>query len=242
MAVAVGDQPGVGLTSRHGPGITGEPLDRRSHVRGVEGTGHLQRHDARLCRGFGREGGELLEGAGGDDLATTVAVGGGEAVALERGQHLVGVTAENGAHPRGCGLAGSGHLQTALADEHERLFGTDDRGAGSGGDLADRVSGSNGHLGESGSRPREELKQGGQARGDDERLSDGGVPDRVRVGLGAMLEQVDAGDGREPGHPIAVGLQLEPRGEQAGGLGALSRADDCEHDSSVSRGRDRLVT
>ena len=72
-----------------------ELVGRGGHVDGVEGAGDLERDDAGLGRRVGREGGELLEGAGGDDLAGAVHVGRGEAVPVEGGGHLGGVAAED---------------------------------------------------------------------------------------------------------------------------------------------------
>jgi hypothetical protein len=44
-----------------------------------------------------------------------------------------------------------------------------------------------------------------------------------------FADQVDAGNGRQPPHAVAEARQLEPGREEAGGLGALSGADDDEH-------------
>ena len=43
------------------------------------------------------------------------------------------------------------------------------------------------------------------------------------------------GGRREPAQPVAHPGQLEPGREEAGGLGALSRADDDEHVSTLPR-------
>ena len=72
--------------------------DGRGHVLGVEGAGHRQRRQPRLGRRVVGERRELLEGAGGDDLAGAVVVGGGQPVLVERGQHLVAVAAEHRGH------------------------------------------------------------------------------------------------------------------------------------------------
>ena len=81
-----------------GPGVAAEDVDGRAHVLGVERAGDLQRADPGLGRRVGREGGQLLHRAGGDDLAGAVDVGGGEAVPGEGFGDLGRVAAEDGAH------------------------------------------------------------------------------------------------------------------------------------------------
>ena len=100
-----------------------------------------ERTQPRALGRVGGERGELLEGAGGDDLAGAVLVGGGEAVLVERGEDLVGVAAEDGGHAGGGGRGGGGHGPAALADEDHRLLGGDDARGGGGGELTDGVAG-----------------------------------------------------------------------------------------------------
>src|SRR5699024_10394488 len=83
LAVDVGHERNPGVVGGDGPGESPEVVGRGGHVLGVEGTGDLEGHDPSPGRRLLTEGGELFEGAGGDDLAGTVDVGGGEAVRLD---------------------------------------------------------------------------------------------------------------------------------------------------------------
>jgi hypothetical protein len=49
-----------------------------------------------------------------------------------------------------------------------------------------------------------------------------------------MGHEVEAGHLGQRLEPLPEGRQLEPRGEEAGGLGALSGAQDREHDTSLA--------
>ena len=75
-------------------------------------------------------------------------------------------------------------------------------------------------------RRREEGRGGDESGRDDERLGDGGVLDRVGVGLGAVRDEVVTGRLAQGGQLLAHPVELEPGGEEAGGLGALSGAHD----------------
>ena len=119
---------------------------------------------------------ELLEGAGGDDLAGAVVVGGGQAVLVERGEHLVAVAAEDRGHAGRGDRGGLGHRLAALADQHHRLLGGDHPGAGGGGELADAVAGDRADLLEGVGRVREQLERRDQAGGDQQRLGDPRCP------------------------------------------------------------------
>ena len=188
-----------------------------------------------LAGGSSASAASCSSGAGGDDLAGAVVVGGGEAVLVERGEHLVAVAAEDGGHAgRGRG-GGLGHRLAALADQHHRLLGGDHPGAGGGGELADAVAGDGADLRERVGRVREQLERGDQAGGDQQRLGDLGVADRLGVGLGAVVGEVEAGDGGEPVEARGEGRVLEPGREEAGGLGALAGSDDDEHDDPLCR-------
>jgi len=68
---------------------------------------------------------------------------------------------------------------------------------------------------------------------DDERLGDGSVADRVGVRDGAVPDEVDAGGLRERSEAVAEGGVREPRLEESGGLGALTRGDDDDHAFSL---------
>ena len=168
----------------------------RGHVPGVEGAGDAERHQAGLGWRRGGERLQLLEGAGRDDLARAVVVGGSESVLLERGQDLVAVATQHGGHA-GRGDGGRlGHRVAALADQHHRLLGGDDPGAGGGGQLTHAVAGDGGDGLERVGRVGKELQGGHQSGRDQQWLRDLGVTDGVGVRLGAVVDQVDAGDGR----------------------------------------------
>ena len=122
-----------------------------------------------------------------------------------------------------------GHRLAALAHQHHRLLGGDGAGTGRGGQLADAVPGDRADAPEGVGRVREQLEGGEQAGGDQQRLRDGGVADRLRVGLGAVVDQVEAADRGEPAEPLGEGRVLEPGRQEAGGLGPLAGSDDDEH-------------
>ncbi len=105
---------------------------------------------------------------------------------------------------------------------------------GGGGDLADRVSGGDRDVGKGVGGVREELERGEQARRDEQRLGDRGVPDGLGVGLGAVVREVDTGDGGEPVQPIGEAGFGQPGFEEAGGLCALTGRDNCKHTFTIS--------
>ncbi len=74
-----------------------------------------------------------------------------------------------------------------------------------------------------------------EAGAHEQRLGDGGVLDGVLVGGGAVRDEVDLGRLGMGGQPVTQSGQLEPRVEEAGGLGALTRADENDHPSSLAR-------
>ena len=180
---------------------------------------------------------ELLQGAGGDDLAGTVVVGRGQAVLVDGGEHLVAVAAEDGGHPGRGDRGGLGHRVAALADQHHRLLGGDHAGAGGGGDLADAVAGDRADLLEGVGGCGKTLEGRDQAGRDQQRLGDLGVADRVGVRLGAVVGQVEAGDRREPVEARGERRVLEPGREEAGRLGTLAGSDDHEHVTQLCRDR-----
>ena len=100
--------------------------------------------------------------------------------------------------PVGVVRGGCGHRLAALADQHHRLLGGDRAGTGRGGDLADAVAGDRADLAERVGRVREQLERGDQPGGDQQRLGDLGVADGLGVRLGAVVGQVEPGDGRQP--------------------------------------------
>ncbi len=105
----------------------------------------------------------------------------------------------------------------------------DHPGTCSGAELADAVPGDRADARERVGRVREELEGRDQPGGDEQRLGDLGAADRVAVGLGAVVGQVEAGDGGQPLEPLGEGRVFQPRGQEAGRLGALPGRDDDEH-------------
>ena len=95
--------------------------------------------------GLGRRlGGQLLQpvdGAGGDDLAGAVAVGRVQPGAVDRGEHLVLVAAEHGAHAGRLERAGGGHLAAADGGEGDRGLRGEHAGERGRAELADAVAG-----------------------------------------------------------------------------------------------------
>ena len=152
---------------------------------------------------------------------------GGEAVRLEGGQHLVRVAAEHGRHAGGGDRTGLCHGAAAVATSDDGLLVGDDPGERGGRELAHRVAGEDGTRAGEVSPGGEERRGGDEPGGDDERLRDRGVLDRVGVGLRAVCDEVETGGLAERGQLLTRSVRvLEPRGEEAGGLGALSGADD----------------
>ena len=231
--VGVGDQRDPGIVRRHRPRVAAQDADGGRHVLGVERAGDLERAHAGPLGRVGGEGGELVEGAGDDDLAGAVHVGRGQAVLGGLGDDHVRVAAEHGAHAGGRDGGGCGHLPAALADEDHGLLGGEDARAHRGGDLADGVPGAGADAGEGVARVGEHAEQGDEPGPDDERLGDGGVADGLGVRDGAVLDEVDAADHGQPVEAFAHPGDFQPGGEEAGRLGALSGRDDNEHPRSL---------
>ena len=165
-----------------------------------------------------------------------LSLAGGQAVLVDGREHLVAVAAEDGGHAgRASTAAACGHRVAALADQDHRLLGGDHPGAGGGGDLADAVAGDGADLVERVGRVREELEGRDQAGRDQQRLGDLGVADRLGVGLGAVVGQVEAGDRGEPVEARGERRVLQPGLEEAGSLGTLAGSDDDEHTSTLPR-------
>jgi hypothetical protein len=139
------------------------------------------------------------------------------------------VPAADGGHAGGSGGGGRSHRVAALAHQHHGLLGGDDAGSGGRGQLTDAVPGDRADPRERVGRVGEEVECRDEAGGDQQRLGDLGVADGVRVGLGAVVGEVDARDRGQPVEPRGEGRVLEPRREEAGGLGPLAGSDDDEH-------------
>jgi hypothetical protein len=80
-------------------------------------------------------------------------------------------------------------------------------------------------------REGQQLERGRRGEGGrhEQRLGDGGVADLLGAALGAEADEVQPGHlvrGRQHG---GGGGELEPRREEARGLGALSGSDDRQH-------------
>ena len=211
---------------------------------GVERARHLQRDDPGAGRRGGGERGEGVERACRDHLAAAVHVRRDEAVLGESREHLVRVTAQHRAHAGRGRRRGAGHRGAAHGDEAQGLVVGQDARDRRRGELTDRVAG--GHpddvLGGDVERlVRAEVEDGPQARqrgGHEQRLRHGGVADGVGVRRGAVGDEIQAGRAGGPRDRLGDGRQLEPRGEHAGGLGALTGADDSEHPTTLP-GRER---
>ena len=128
--------------------------------------------------------------------------------------------------PVGVTALASAMARPRVATSEMACSSDDHAGEGRGGELADRVAGEDAPVAAEVAARREERRGGDEPGRDDERLGDGGVLDRVGVGLGAVRDEVVAGGVAERGQLLTHAVELEPRGEEAGGLGALSRADD----------------
>ncbi len=155
--------------------------DCRRHVLGVERARDGERDEPGLGGRVGGERLELLDGAGGDDLARSVVVGRGEALASERCEHLVTVTAEDGGHAGRVTAAASAiarprsRTRTMASSEDS----TPDRAAAASSPTlwpATTPTWRAGSARSAGGRER---------RGDQQGLGDRGVADLVGVGLGA---------------------------------------------------------
>jgi hypothetical protein len=62
------------------------------------------------------------------------------------------------------------------------------------------------------------LEECDQASADQQRLRNGRVADRVGIGISAVLDQVDFGNGRQPLQASSDLRQLQPRAEEAWSL------------------------
>jgi hypothetical protein len=152
----------------------------------------------------------------------------------QRGEHLVGVAADHARHRGRRDGAGRRHRPAALTDEDHGLLGRQHADAGGGGDLAHRVSGGHPDEGERVGRMREQLEGRQQPGGDQQRLRDGGVADRLGVRLGAVVRKVQTAYRGEPGGAGGEAGLTQPGLEETGGLRPLSGRHDGEHPFMVS--------
>ena len=86
----------------------------------------------------------------------------------------------------------------------------------------------------------EQVESRDQAGGDQQRLGDLGVTDRVGIGLGAVVGEIEPGHRRQRLEAGAESAVLEPGREESRRLGALTGSDDDQHvnNSAVWTGRD----
>ena len=185
---------------------------------GVEGAGDLEGTQTSLLRRVGGEGRELLEGAGDHDLPSAVLVGSGETVARRGGDDVIAVTAEDRRHAGGSRCGRSGHGIAALAYEDHGLLGRDDSGADGCRDLPDAVPCDGGDLAVGLGRVGEQAQNAHEPGTHEQRLGHSGVTDRVGVALGAVPDEIDARDGREPAKAVLETGYLQPGREETGGL------------------------
>jgi hypothetical protein len=143
---------------------------------------------------------------------------------------LVAVATEDGGHAGRGGGRSLGHRLATLAHQHHRLLGGDRARTRGGGDLTHAVAGDGADVAERVCRVGEQLERRDQPGRHQERLRDLGLADGLGVCLGAVVREVDPGDGGQPGEAGREGRVLEPRREEAGSLGSLAGSDDDEHE------------
>ena len=147
--LAGGDRRAVGVREQGdarvlGAGVRGCFLERchgRRHVPGVEGARDLERPQPHAGRRVCRQGREARERPRCHDLAGRVDVGWGEAVAGDRREHRVLVSAEHRGHPGLLHRGGLRHRPAAYADQAYRLIRGNHARDHSGGQFPDAVPG-----------------------------------------------------------------------------------------------------
>ena len=196
--------------------------DGRGHVLGVERAGHAQRAPAGPWRaGSSARACELLHGAGSDDLARAVVVGRGRgpgprcaASTSSRSPPRtavmpVAVVAAASAIALPRSRTSTIACSAVIARAPAAAASSPTLWPGDGTDLAERVG-----------RVREQLERRDQPGGHQQRLGDLRVADRLGVRLGAVVGEVDAGDGRQPLEPArrTSGPRARGRGSRGSGL------------------------
>ena len=223
LAVAVGDQRRARVVGGDRPG---QPCRARRRPGAMCSVWNAPATDSGISRAFA--GGSSASAASCSTVpAATIwpaplSLAGGQPVlrrarrAPPRGRRRAPRSCRSGWPPRPSAIA-----LAALADEHHRLLGGDAPGRrprrsssptlwpGDRADPAERVG-----------RVREQLERGEQAGGDQQRLGDGGVADRLGVGLGAVVDQVEAGDGGQPVEPLGEGAGPRARASRKPGVWA----------------------
>ena len=237
LAVAVGDQRGPRVVGGHRPGQRCRAPRRPGPCARC---GTRRRRDSGISRalagGVVGEGGELLDGAGGDDLAGAVVVGRGQAVLASAASTSSRSPPRTAVMLVGVVRGGRGHRVAALADQHHRLLGGDRPGAGGRGELADAVAGDGADLartrrpgaGTARGRPAGRRRPAAAGR----RRCPGSCRRRPRC-RSATRSRPATADSQV--RRSAKRRDLEPGRQEAGGLGALAGSDDGEHTSTLPR-------
>src|SRR5262249_51634226 len=70
-------------------------------------------------------------------------------------------------------------------------------------------------------------------RRDQQRLGHGGIPDVVSPGHGAGRDEVTSGEIGPGGQAVGETREFQPRGEEPGSLGTLSRRGEDQHPSTL---------
>ena len=130
-------------------------------------------------------------GSGNNYLSGSIHVGCGKSDFVGSGNYFIWLSSEDGAHAGGCEGGSVRHGPTPLPDEDHGLLGGEDASGGGGGDLANAVTCPHRYTGECLGGVGEKSQQGDQAGPNEQWLRDGRVADRLGVGAGAMLNQVD---------------------------------------------------
>jgi hypothetical protein len=105
----------------------------------------------------------------------------------------------------------AGVSPAADGDEPQRVVGAERPGDGPGGQLTDAVAGGRQLAAGGGTILAEQGDGGGQARGDQERLSDRRVPDLVGAGRGAVADEVASGPLGPGAETFGHAGHVEPR-------------------------------
>ena len=164
-----------------------EPGNGGLHMHGMERPRDAELDEPGPGRRIGGQRGQLILGAGSDDLAAAIVVGSRQTLCCQPGEHIFRVTADDGRH-RGWGSgAGLRHGAAALAYEDHRLLGRQHTDSCRGGDFADRVTRNYTDEWVTIGWMREQFERGEQAGGDQERLGNRGVSDGLGVGFGAVM-------------------------------------------------------
>ena len=203
LAVAVGDQRDPRVVGGHRPRQGAERLHGRGHVRGVERAGDLQRRSPGPWRACPRRTRRAARRCRRRRSGRRRCRWPGSARLRDRGEHLVAVAAEHRGHAGGGRRAASAIARPRSRTRTIAASAVSTRAPAAAAisptlwpataPTVERVGG-----------VREQLEGGQQAGGDQQRLGHRGVADLVRVGLGAVVDQVEAGDGGQPGQAFGA--------------------------------------